>query len=72
MHQPLRRLLTLGLLAVAATAIQAQTKPPLRILVGFPPGGSADVLSRLVADGLKDDFSPIVVDNKPAPGAASR
>lgn len=63
-----RRSLTLGLLAFAATAIQAQTKPALRILVGFPPGGSADVLARLVADGLKDDFSPIVVDNKPGAG----
>ena len=60
--------LTFGLTALAATAVQAQSKPPLRILVGFAPGGSADVLARLVADGLKDDFSPIVVDNKPGAG----
>lgn len=63
----LRRFLTLCLLAATASVF-AQGKPPLKILVGFPPGGSADVLARLVADGLKDDFSPIVVDNKPGAG----
>ncbi|MFM7342768.1 MAG: Bug family tripartite tricarboxylate transporter substrate binding protein [Betaproteobacteria bacterium] len=65
-----RRLLTLGLLASLAAPVMAQGKPPLKILVGFPPGGSADVLARMVADALKDDFSSIVVDNKP--GAAGR
>ncbi len=68
MQRLTRRLLTLGLLATAALAAQAQSKPPLKILVGFPPGGSADVLARLVADALKDDFSPVVVDNKPGAG----
>ncbi len=68
MHRLTRRILTLGLLATAALASQAQSKPPLKILVGFPPGGSADVLARLVADALKDDFSPVVVDNKPGAG----
>lgn len=69
MRNSFRRTLTIGLLAtMAATTALAQGKPPLRILVGFPPGGSADVLARLVADALKDDFSPIVVDNKPGAG----
>ncbi len=68
MHRLTRRILTLGLLATAALAAQAQSKPPLKILVGFPPGGSADVLARLVADALKDVFSPVVVDNKPGAG----
>ncbi len=68
MHRLTRRILTLGLLATAALASQAQSKPPLKILVGFPPGGSADVLARLVADALKDDFGPVVVDNKPGAG----
>lgn len=69
MKNSFRRTLTIGLLAtVVATAVHAQGKPPLRILVGFPPGGSADVLARLVADALKDDFSPVVVDNKPGAG----
>ena len=44
---------SLGLLALCLAALspslQAQEKPPLKILVGFPPGGSADVLARMVA-----------------------
>ncbi len=67
MHTITRRALAIGLLATAALA-QAQDKPPLRILVGFSPGGSADVLARLVADALRDDFSPIVVENKAGAG----
>ena len=63
-----RRLITLGLLACSAALAHAQDKTPLRILVGFAPGGSADVLARLVAEGLRDDFAPIVVDNKPGAG----
>ena len=68
MSQFTRRCLTLALLGLAALSAQAQNKPPLKILVGFPPGGSADVIARLVADALKDDFSPVVVDNKPGAG----
>jgi len=63
-----RSLIALALLAGLTTLAQAQDKPLLRILVGFAPGGSADVLARMVADGLRDDFGPIVVDNKPGAG----
>ncbi len=63
-----RRLLTTALLLLGAATAHAQGKPPLKILVGFPPGGSADVLARMVADALREDFSPIVVDNKPGAG----
>ncbi len=63
---------TLGLaalsLAVISPSLLAQEKLPLKILVGFPPGGSADVLARMVADALRDDFGTIVVDNKPGAG----
>ena len=55
-------------MSVLTAGVGAQDKPPLKILVGFPPGGSADVLARMVADALKDDFGPIVVDNKPGAG----
>lgn len=48
----------------------AQEKPTLKIVVGFPPGGSADTLARLVANGLRNDFSSVVVENRP--GAAGR
>ena len=46
----------------------AQDKPPLKIWVGFPPGGSADVIARLVADALRNDFSSVVVENRPGAG----
>ena len=66
---PFRRRLVLGLLGFTfALASLAQEKPPLKILVGFPPGGSADVMGRLVADALRTDFSTIVVENKPGAG----
>ena len=61
--------LCLALIAQAlAPAAQAQPKPPLKIVVGFPPGGSADLLARLMSDGLKNDFSSIVVENRPGAG----
>jgi tripartite-type tricarboxylate transporter receptor subunit TctC len=55
-------------LCAALPAAQAQDKPPLKILVGFAPGGSADVLARLIAEAIRDDFATIIVDNKPGAG----
>lgn len=66
-----RRSLTLALAAAACLAagpIAAQDKPPLKILVGFPPGGSADVIARMIGDAIRDDFSHIVVENRPGAG----
>lgn len=69
-----RRILTfiLSFLAAIATGhilptAMAQEKPPLRVVVGFPPGGSADILARLIANGLRDDYTAIV-DNKAGAG----
>jgi tripartite-type tricarboxylate transporter receptor subunit TctC len=68
----LRRSTAIALLALTAAALPlaatAQDKPPLKILVGFPPGGSADVLARLIGDALRDDFSQVTVENKPGAG----
>lgn len=60
------------LAAVAAPlAARAQDKPPVRILVGFPPGGSADTVARLVADKMRVSLGQnVLIDNKP--GAAGR
>jgi tripartite-type tricarboxylate transporter receptor subunit TctC len=55
-------------LAALAAPAAAQDKPPLKILVGFPPGGSADVIARLVGDALRDDFAPVTVENRPGAG----
>ncbi len=53
---------------LAFQPVHAQNNPPLKIVVGFPPGGSADLMARMVAEGLRDDFSPIMVENKPGAG----
>jgi tripartite-type tricarboxylate transporter receptor subunit TctC len=60
--------LSVGALAIALPPVHAQDKAPLRILVGFPPGGSADSLARLIGDALKDEFSPVTVENRPGAG----
>ena len=68
-----RRSLLLSAAALAAPAVWAQSdRAPLRILVGFPPGGSADVIARLLAERLPAQLGGqnVVVDNKA--GAAGR
>src|SRR5258706_2242105 len=68
-----RRALAVILLVFAPTTIAwAQGYPdrPLRLVVGFPPGGSGDFLARIVADELTREIGqPVVVDNKPGAGS---
>jgi len=59
--------LTALALGAALPIAQAQEKPPLRIVVGFPPGGSADILARMIANALRDDYTAIV-ENKAGAG----
>lgn len=64
----------LGLGALAASgALGAQPLPaaggPIRILVGFPAGGTIDVVARLLADRLKDELGvPVVVESRVGAG----
>lgn len=56
--------------ALAAPAALAQDRTT-RIWVGFPPGGSADTIARLLAEKMKVSLGQnVLVDNKP--GAAGR
>lgn len=56
-------------LAAAATPIHAQGDTPLRLYVGFPPGGSGDLFARILADGMREELNrPVVVENKPGAG----
>ena len=59
------------LLACASAAALADTYPqrPITLVVGFPPGGGADAVARIVTDKMgKVLGQPIVVDNKPGAG----
>jgi tripartite-type tricarboxylate transporter receptor subunit TctC len=56
-------------LAAAGPAAFAQTDKPIRFIVPFPAGGTADILPRLVADKLRSTYTGgIVVENKAGAG----
>jgi tripartite-type tricarboxylate transporter receptor subunit TctC len=60
--------LTVVALLAAAAFAQAQTYPtrPIRMIVGFPPGGVVDVAARIVGDRLATLLGqPVVVENRP-------
>jgi len=62
------RLILVLVLAAAAAAAQAQTYPtkPIRMIVGFPPGGGTDVVARVIAQKLSEWYGqPVTVENRP-------
>lgn len=69
----LRRILV-GVLATASASIAlAQSYPskPVRFIVPFPPGGSADILARTIGQKMSEGLGQsIVIDNRPGAGTA--
>ncbi len=60
-----------AVVAVAALsgAAVAADKPPLKILVGYSPGGGSDTLARVLADEMRQSLGrPVLVENKPGAG----
>ena len=61
-------------LAVAFASVEsaAQSYPnrPIRLIVGYPPGGTNDVLPRIISPKLAEQLGqPVVVENKPGADA---
>src|SRR5687767_2767964 len=68
----MKRIAVLGFL-LAATLASAQPYPskPIRLIVGFPPGGSADPTTRIIGAALQEQMGqPVVVENRPGADSA--
>ena len=58
------------LLAAGTALAQGWPTKPVRVIVTFPPGGSSDIVARIVAVPLQTELGQtIIVDNKPGAGA---
>jgi tripartite-type tricarboxylate transporter receptor subunit TctC len=66
-----RRLILAAVALLAAGSVLAQTYPvkPIRIVIGFPPGGAIDIIARVLAPKMAADLGQgVVVDNKAGAG----
>ncbi|MBI3373104.1 MAG: tripartite tricarboxylate transporter substrate binding protein [Betaproteobacteria bacterium] len=73
MDTMLAKLAVLFMALTAASAAAAQGFPagPVRMVIGYPPGGSADFVARVLADEMTRGLgSPVVVENRPGAGTA--
>jgi tripartite-type tricarboxylate transporter receptor subunit TctC len=67
-----RTLLTALTFVAFITGALAQTYPnrPIRVVVGYPPGGAVDLIARLYGQGLSVRLGqPVVIENKPGSGS---
>ena len=64
-------LLALGAVALPASGQTAYPTKPIRMLVGFPVGGGADIAARVMGARMSEGLGQqIIVDNRPGAGSA--
>lgn len=76
MHKVLLKLMFTGMAALsgyaagaAESAADSYPTHPIKFVVGYPPGGASDIVSRLVAADLQRRLGqPVVVENRPGAG----
>jgi len=56
--------------AIAGPAAAQFPTRPVKIVVGFPPGSTPDLVTRTVAERMRPDLGqPVVVENRPGAGS---
>ncbi len=76
MKFPRRRFLQLAGAAAAAHSLPQRASAldyptrPLRLIVGYTPGGAGDIVSRIIGQWLSERLGqPVIIDNKPGAGS---
>jgi tripartite-type tricarboxylate transporter receptor subunit TctC len=73
-NRKLFRLALIGALAACAGAAQGQAAwpaKPVRIVVGFPPGTTGDILARIASPRMSESLGqPVLVENRPGAGSS--
>jgi tripartite-type tricarboxylate transporter receptor subunit TctC len=66
-----RRFTLIAAALLCAGSAMAYTDKPVKLVVPAPPGGTIDVLARIISDQLANEIKqPVIVENKPGAGGA--